>query len=50
MLRDREEIELLILSYQKTQDRLREAYECDWNPTSNLPAYSKLVPDDTDAG
>jgi hypothetical protein len=47
-LRDRDEIELLILSYQKTQTRLREAYERDWTPTSNLPAYSKLVPHDTD--
>lgn len=44
-LRDPEEIQSLILSYEKAQERLREAYESEWREGSNLPRYSKLVPD-----
>ena len=42
-LRDPEEIQSLILSYEKAQERLREAYESEWREGSNLPHYSKLV-------
>lgn len=43
-LRDPEEIQSLIFSYEKARDRLREAYEREWTEGSNLPPYSKLVP------
>jgi hypothetical protein len=43
-LRDPEEIQLLILSYEKTLQRLKEAYEAVWSEGSNLPPYSSLVP------
>ena len=36
-LRDPEEIQLLILSYEKTLQRLKEAYEAVWSEGSNLP-------------
>ena len=42
-LRDPEEIQTLISSYEKAADRLREAYEAEWTAGSNLPAYAKLV-------
>lgn len=42
-LRDPEEIQSLILSYEKAAERLREAYEEQWNEGSNLPPYSKIV-------
>ena len=42
-LRDPEEIQALISSYEKAAGRLREAYEAEWTPGSNLPAYAKLV-------
>lgn len=44
-LRDREEIQSLVSSYEKALARLREAYESEQAAVSNLPPYSKLVPD-----
>jgi hypothetical protein len=44
-LRDREEIQSLVFSYEKALSRLREAYESELVKSSNLPPYSKLVPD-----
>jgi hypothetical protein len=43
-LRDPEEIQSLIFSYEKAAERLKEAYEREWSAGSNLPPYSKLVP------
>ena len=42
-LRDPEEIQSLIASYEKAAERLREAYEGEWTAGSNLPPYAKLV-------
>ena len=42
-LRNRDEIQSLISSYEKTAERLREAYESEWTPGGDLPEYSKLV-------
>jgi hypothetical protein len=42
-LRDPEEIQSLIATYEKAADRLREAYEAEWTAGSNLPPYAKLV-------
>jgi hypothetical protein len=42
-LRDPEEIQSLILSYEKALSRLRAAYESECASASNLPPYSKLV-------
>ena len=44
-LRDREEIQSLVFSYEKALARLREAYESELATVGNLPPYSKLVPD-----
>jgi hypothetical protein len=43
-LRDPEEIQSLIVSYEKAQERPREAHESEWREGSNLRHYSKLVP------
>lgn len=42
-LRDREEIELLVLSYEKAATVLREAYENEWIEGGNLPLLNKIV-------
>jgi hypothetical protein len=42
-LRDPEEIQSLIFSYEKALSRLRDAYESELAGASNLPPYSKLV-------
>lgn len=45
-LRDREEIESLVFSYEKTLNVLKEAYQQEWREGSNLPKYSILVNND----
>lgn len=42
-LRDPEEIQSLILSYEKAAIALKEAYTSEWEEGSNLPAYHVLV-------
>ncbi len=42
-LKDPEEIQLLVLSYEKAAMALKEAYLNDWREGSNLPEYSALV-------
>jgi hypothetical protein len=42
-LRDPEEIQSLIATYEKAAERLREAYESEWTAGGNLPPYAKLV-------
>ncbi len=42
-LRDAEEIQSLVFSYEKAADVLKEAYISNWSPGSNLPEYSALV-------
>lgn len=42
-LRDREEIQMLVLSYQKAAESLRQAYESQWVEGGNLPSYRALV-------
>lgn len=44
-LRDPEEIQSLIFSYEKAAEILKEAYLQNWSEGSNLPAYSILVKD-----
>lgn len=42
-LRDLEDIQSLIFSYEKAAAALKEAYESEWSKGSNLPEYSTLV-------
>lgn len=42
-LRDREEIEDLVFSYEKAAESLRESYEKAWKPGTNLPAYDEFM-------
>jgi hypothetical protein len=42
-LRDPEEIQSLIFSYEKAASVLKEEYIRNWNKGSNLPEYSALV-------
>ena len=42
-LRDPEEIQSLIFSYEKTADELKTAYESEWKEGSNLPPYDELI-------
>lgn len=42
-LRDPEEIQSLLSSYETAADRLREAYERERTPGGNLPDYARLV-------
>lgn len=44
-LRDPQEIQSLILSYEGAAAHLREAYESEWSEGGNLPPYAKLVSD-----
>lgn len=46
-LRDQEEIESLVFSYEKALNALKEAYQREWSEGSNLPEYSTLVNKDT---
>lgn len=45
-LRDPEEIQSLIFSYEKALEQLRTAYESERKPGSNLASYAKLVKDE----
>lgn len=42
-LRDPEEIQSLIFTYEKAAEVLRKAYEKAWSEGSNLPEYKDLV-------
>ena len=42
-LRDPEEIQSLIFSYEKTAEELKAAYESEWKEGTNLPPYSELI-------
>lgn len=42
-LRDPDEIQSLILSYEKAANVLKDAYMQEWKEGSNLPEYSELV-------
>lgn len=42
-LRDPEEIQSLIFSYEKAAAVLKEAYTSEWKEGSNLPEYHALV-------
>lgn len=42
-LRDPEEIQALIFSYEKAANVLKNAYEQEWQEGSNLPEYSEIA-------
>jgi len=42
-LRDPEEIQSLLFSYEKAASVLKEAYIVNWSTGGNLPEYSALV-------
>lgn len=42
-LRDPEEIQSLVFSYEKAADVLKEAYLQEWHEGSNLPNYTDLL-------
>jgi uncharacterized protein Yka (UPF0111/DUF47 family) len=42
-LRDPEEIQDLIFSYEKAADALKNAYTKEWHEGSNLPKYSEIA-------
>jgi len=42
-LRDPEEIQSLIFSYEKAARVLKDAYLRDWREGSNMPPYEELV-------
>lgn len=42
-LRDPEEIQSLVFSYEKAAEVLKDVYVSNWSPGSNLPEYSSLV-------
>lgn len=42
-LRDPEQVQSLMLSYEAAAERLREAYESERTEGGNLPPYAKLL-------